>query len=310
MKLFYYQRPDGQSNFGDQLNSWLWNKLLPGIFDGDETTTFVGIGTLLNSKLPKRIAPAEKAIIFSSGVGYEKNLAVIPQCWHIYCVRGFLSARKLGIDEKLVITDGAILIRRLFHSQERKAYRYSFMPHIHHAKFAGKVWEKICAEMDWQYIDPRWSVEEVLFAISRTEILIAEAMHGAIVADALQVPWIPVTTSPRILTFKWQDWCSSLGVTYQPNYLIPLADYPAYGRGVRSSIRAMQYWSICWWQAQLGDLLQMSSKQREVTKHQLELISKNTQPCLSNEEQSERLTVRLESKLEKLKQDLEMGKFQ
>lgn len=43
MKLFYYEPGN---NFGDQLNPWLWQKLIPGILDNDETNTFVGIGTL------------------------------------------------------------------------------------------------------------------------------------------------------------------------------------------------------------------------------------------------------------------------
>jgi succinoglycan biosynthesis protein ExoV len=33
MKLFYFKDPAG--NFGDDLNLWLWPKVLPGILDED-----------------------------------------------------------------------------------------------------------------------------------------------------------------------------------------------------------------------------------------------------------------------------------
>jgi succinoglycan biosynthesis protein ExoV len=210
MKLFYYQRPDGLRNFGDWLNPWLWERLLPRIFDGDETTAFIGIGTLLNHLLPQRVPQAQKLVIFSTGAGYEQKLTSPPDSWQIYCVRGLLSARQLGLGNKLAITDGAVLVRRLFEPTGEKTSAFAFMPHVHHAKTAGTAWEWVCRQVGFQYIDPCWPVERVLSAISRTGVLLAEAMHGAIVADALRVPWIPTITSPRILTFKWQDWCSSL----------------------------------------------------------------------------------------------------
>jgi succinoglycan biosynthesis protein ExoV len=40
-------------------------------------------------------------------------------------------------------------------------------------------------------------------------------MHGAILADTLRVPWIPVITSPIINVFKWRDWTMSLGLDYR-----------------------------------------------------------------------------------------------
>ena len=59
MKLFYCQLPDG--NFGDELNTYLWPRLLPDAFDGTvpyrpkatprvelddpAETFFIGIGT-------------------------------------------------------------------------------------------------------------------------------------------------------------------------------------------------------------------------------------------------------------------------
>ncbi|MBD0337540.1 MAG: polysaccharide pyruvyl transferase family protein, partial [Cyanobacteria bacterium Co-bin13] len=226
MKLFHYQRRDGVENFGDRLNLWLWPQLLPGCFDDDAATVFVGIGTLLNHRLPERLGSAQQAVVFTTGVGYERSLRTIPPAWAIYCVRGPLSARRLGLPDSLAITDGAILLRQHYRPSGQKRFAYAFMPHIHHATFAGEVWQQICQEIGFGYIDPRWSVEEVLAAIGATEVLLAEAMHGAIAAEALRVPWLPVQTSARILPFKWQDWCASIRVPFRPVVLPPVLPYP------------------------------------------------------------------------------------
>jgi succinoglycan biosynthesis protein ExoV len=46
--------------------------------------------------------------------------------------------------------------------------------------------------------------------------VVADAMHAAIVADALRVPWVPVVLSPQSNSFKWLDWTLSLNLPYKP----------------------------------------------------------------------------------------------
>ena len=202
MKLFYYRLPKGQKNFGDDLNLWLWQQLIPDLIDRDPQIAFVGIGTLINEGLPKRTRNARKRIIFGTGVGYGKDIPKIDDSYKIYCLRGVLSARALKVDENLAITDSAVLIRRVISNQDFKKYRFSYMPHY---ELAGQGWENVCHDLGFGYIDPRWSVNKVLSIINQTETLLTEAMHGAIVADALRIPWIPVVTNSSILSFKWQD---------------------------------------------------------------------------------------------------------
>src|SRR5439155_10040399 len=45
-----------------------------------------------------------------------------------------------------------------------------------------------------------------------------ESLHGAIVADALRVPWVPlrIRRNPHTSPFKWEDWCSSMELPYGP----------------------------------------------------------------------------------------------
>ena len=305
MQLYYYQRRDQLSNFGDQLNPWLWRQLLPGAFDQDSSTVFVGIGTLLNSALPERVAQAQQVNIFSTGVGYEKPLKHISPNWRIYCVRGPLSAQKLGLPNRQGIADGGILLRRVLTPSSQKLTKFAFMPHIHHANYASPVWRQICSQLDIDYIDPSWTVEQVLEAIDRTEVLLAEAMHGAIAADALRTPWIPLVTSARILDFKWWDWCASVGLAYQPQYLTPLVStYPRLARGLRSSTRAALHWSHSLGQRPIKGLTFIGRDEQQQAVCQLRHIIRKTRPILSKEEKIEQLTIALEERLHQLDKDL------
>lgn len=288
MKLRYYKLPNGERNFGDELNPWLWEKLIPGILDEDASVAFVGIGSLINDGLPKRTRYARKTVIFGTGVGYGKELPKIDESYTIYCVRGLLSAQALGISEKLAITDGAVLIRKVFSNQAPKKYRFSYMPHY---ELAGKGWELICEKIGFGYIDPRWSVEQVLSSISETEILLAEAMHGAIIADALRVPWIPISTNSSILPFKWQDWCMSIGVEYQPIRMKRL-QHPRKSQDILTPFRTIRDWN----------------RQKEAAQA-LKQAAISQSPVLSKDSRIEMLTNQLEDKLQDFKQDVEKGVF-
>ena len=43
MKLFYFRSSYG--NFGDDINPYIWTKLIPDVIDGDDDAIFLGIGT-------------------------------------------------------------------------------------------------------------------------------------------------------------------------------------------------------------------------------------------------------------------------
>ena len=51
---------------------------------------------------------------------------------------------------------------------------------------------------------------------NKSKLVVTEAMHGAIVADAFRVKWIPVSWHNFIVDYKWRDWCGSLNMQYQP----------------------------------------------------------------------------------------------
>lgn len=306
MKLFYFIRQDRVENFGDSLNPWLWDKLLGDCLDEDEITAFIGIGTILNDLLPQRVPNARKYVVFSSGVGYEEKTTLkIDNNWTIYCVRGPLSAQKLGLSADYAVADGAILLRRIFQSTEPKEYQFSFMPHVEQAMLGDQLLQEGCTQAGIHYIDPRWPIEEILSLISRTEVLLAEAMHGAIAAEALRVPWIPIITSSRILHFKWSDWCASLNLDFQPAEIVPLVSrYP-----LANQPEYNQDWLDSLEQKESSYFQEIIKGQGQLIATQLIEITKTFSPNLSKERQIESLTTKLEERLFQLKSDLKAGKI-
>ncbi len=214
MKLYYWRGKNGLENFGDKLNKLIWDYFLPGVCEGNPKHLFIGIGTLLNNKLPH----AEKVTILGTGVGYG-ILPVSYSNWEILCVRGPLSAQSLKLDTSFSITDPAILVRNIYLRRREAKYEYSFMPHWQNDT---SFFKKICNKLDIRYISPLQNTDYIIEEILKTRHLITEAMHGAIVADSLRVPWICIQDplNPDYLPFKWIDWTMSMNLEYSPN-LIP-----------------------------------------------------------------------------------------
>jgi succinoglycan biosynthesis protein ExoV len=60
------------------------------------------------------------------------------------------------------------------------------------------------------FIDPRDDPRDVLAAVARCRLLLSEALHGVIVADALRVPWVAIAPFAPIHAAKWDDWAEAM----------------------------------------------------------------------------------------------------
>ena len=153
MKLIMWRGTE--PNFGDDLNNWIWPKLIPEVLDDFPTDLFVGIGTLLNHRLPVQ----QHKVVFGSGAGYGDRPDLKAGRWSFYCVRGPLTAQALGLPAPLAVADPGILVRTLFDGKSNgHTGPVGFMPHKDSA--ASGRWHDICAAADILYIDPRESVDD------------------------------------------------------------------------------------------------------------------------------------------------------
>jgi len=300
MKLYYYK--DQHGNFGDDLNPWLWNKLIPELLDDNESELFVGIGTLLNHRIPA----AAKKIVFGSGAGYGEA-PVIDQKWRFYCVRGPLTARKLGLDSSLALTDPAILMTDYlseFDASDNHR-KVSYMPHHESMDYAD--WKQISESAGLRFIDPGASLEQVVGLIRHAKLLVTEAMHGAIMADAMRVPWIPVSCYEHIFEFKWQDWCQSLGVDYQPVKLAPVWDaerHVATVQRVKNTIkRGLSGIGIHSSQWTPPPPVKSTAKHVASVTSQLSRLAHDTQAMLSDDRVLAEVIEKLKIKLDQLRRD-------
>lgn len=211
MKLFYYEAPTG--NVGDDLNAWLWPQLLSNILDDDSSHLIVGIGTLLNSKLPH----ADKYTILSSGLGYHDAPKYDPYTWDVKALRGPLTQKALKVETNTCLLDGGYLMPRFFQPEVIKKHKLGYIPHIDSINHGR--WEDVCSQAEMYLLDPRWPVEKFISELSSCEQVVTEAMHGAILADAYSIPWQPTKAYSYINEFKWQDWANSLDMSVKFNHI-------------------------------------------------------------------------------------------
>lgn len=232
MKPYYWESEHG--NFGDDLNLWLWDFLLPGFREVHPDVLLVGVGTVLN----KALLPEEgRKLVLGSGFGY----GALPEMsdrtlWDIRCVRGPLTAEKVGVPGDLGIVDPAVLVADMPEfANLPKRHKRSFVPHWESA-VAG-LWPVICAMAGLNYIDPRGEAKDVIREIAQSELIVAESMHGAILADAFRVPWVAVATSNSINSFKWRDWATTVDVEHRPRR-IPISTR------AEAIIKGARFWGV------------------------------------------------------------------
>jgi hypothetical protein len=205
MRLYYFQ--DERGNFGDDLNPWFWQKALGSILNDKDEEILLGIGTLINNRNKKL---GRKKLVMGSGLGYG-DLPEDLENWDFRLVRGPLSAGKLGLSANHWITDPAVMCP-IYAPLEgiEKCYPVAFMPHCDSESLGD--WHLLCEAAGIHYISPRQDFLKVFREIKQTKLLITEAMHGAILADAYRTPWVAVKCYRHILDFKWLDWMYSMNV--------------------------------------------------------------------------------------------------
>jgi len=191
-------------NFGDELNTMLWPALLPNFFDADPAERFLGIGSVLDS----RHDDVRVKLVAGAGYGGYEAPTRLDRSWVIHWVRGPRTARMLGLDAALGLGDPASLLPLIGAQADPGGTRIGFMPHFE--SMTRGHWPQAATEAGLTLIDPRGDPAAILAAIGACRVLVSEALHGVIAADALRVPWIAVRPLAAEHRPKWLDWADSL----------------------------------------------------------------------------------------------------
>lgn len=227
MTPFYWESAHG--NFGDDLNLWLWDFLLPGLREVHPELLLVGVGTVLNKAL---LPQGVSKLVVGSGFGYGAPPDLDDGEWDVRCVRGPLTAQKFGLDKKIGIIDPAVMVAEMPEFQNLpKTAEAIFVPHWEST--VGGIWPIVCKAAGLAYVDPCGEARSVIRAIAQSQLVVAESMHAAILADAFRVPWVAVTTSRSINSFKWRDWAGSLDLAYKPRHVPVSSRAEAITKGAR-----------------------------------------------------------------------------
>jgi succinoglycan biosynthesis protein ExoV len=190
-------------NFGDELNTLLWPRLLPGFFDDDPAEQFLGIGSVLDAR---HNTGAVKLVAGAGYGGYEAPPRLDAN-WIIHWVRGPRTARLLGLPEACGLGDPVMLLPEPCAGGRS----IGFMPHFESLERG--AWTAAADVAGITLIDPCGDPAAILAAIGACRVLLSEAMHGVIAADAMRVPWVALRPLALVHRAKWLDWADSMGLS-------------------------------------------------------------------------------------------------
>jgi succinoglycan biosynthesis protein ExoV len=236
LELLYFKTAGG--NFGDDLNQWFWDEVLPGWRTWAPDTVLVGIGTILVKGL---LPEGRRKLVLGSGVGYGEipDIHSNPDEWDIRCVRGPRSASALGLPPAKGLIDPAVLLPEFREfSGLGRGQDCIFIPH--HGSLGLLDWNRICEGTGIIPVSPAGDAKTIIRRIATARSVIAESMHAAIIADAFRVPWRSVAISRAFNAFKWQDWAESVEVDLQvTRFFSSLRDVQSLLGRIRSPGRAL-----------------------------------------------------------------------
>lgn len=202
-------------NFGDCLNDWVWPHYIPQWQTILPDYMLCGIGSLLNHRLKQEVPK----IIMGCGYGHGE-FPRIDRTFLFMWVRGPRTAREIhqrtGLEVPF-IADPALLLSDMLQGETRKRWSLSYIPHCS-ANMLPECWQflqEVCDAAGVHLIDVHSDRSQVITEIRESEKVATEALHGAIVADAFRIPWLPLTRR-GVFGFKWHDWCESMQLRYLP----------------------------------------------------------------------------------------------
>lgn len=207
MKLLKYCGIDG-GNFGDDINLQLWDRLFPNLSELKGKVLFYGVGTLLDGRHDQSV----RKVVLGAGIG-EAHAALADANWDFRWVRGPKTAAEFGLSQDRALGDSAILWPELTTGHAVQG-PVGLIPH--YATWDSFDWAGVAKNAGMVAINPRQSPTAVIAQMRSCARILTESLHGAICADAMEIPWAACVLAHRFNEFKWRDWLATIDRPYAP----------------------------------------------------------------------------------------------
>lgn len=161
----------------------------------------------------------------------QKVKELSTKSWTIHAVRGQRTRSalqdRLGWQVPDVVGDPGLLFP-LVHSANTSSRpdNVSVVPHYSHK---GLVTRDLVESQDCNFVDVERAPEQVADDIASSKLVISTSLHGIILAQAYQVPWVWLRISDRHLAgndFKFDDFISTLDSTQVVAVSTTVSDVP------------------------------------------------------------------------------------
>lgn len=204
MRVVY---PAGTGNVGDELNAWMWRELIGDC--SNDGVALLGVGSILNKDFCSRLHDARQIVVLGTGAGYGP-LPLIDDRWTFHAVRGPRTAAKLGLPADAAVADAAYLLATLDWQPVSPGPTKRTVVIPHHRSLKLIDWETLCEAHGLSLLSPLLPVDVFFRRLSEASFVLAEAMHGAILADILRIPWRSFSFGGQFNQEKWLDWAEAL----------------------------------------------------------------------------------------------------
>lgn len=180
------------------------------------------IGSVINNSIPEE----PRKIVVGSGFGYgqalrRENLS----SYRVLFTRGPITNMILDLPPAHEAIDLAYALVLMGYVQAEERNRVLVIPHHSNPCVRLLFSESNQAYYplgDYWIMNPFANLHVVIKLISEARYVISEAMHGAIIADSLRVPWVSASFGGKVYELKWHDWLLSFGEKYSPIVLAPM----------------------------------------------------------------------------------------
>lgn len=204
----------GFNNFGDLITPVLLQKIgyTPVNSMDVNSGEFIFVGSILDS-----IHNDYNGVILGSGFLKNNRQKQLKKAT-VLGVRGEFSKKLLGIEERVHLGDGGLILPKFFKERPAKKYKIGIIPHysdIHDVRILN--WMKNFGDSS-KIISVCRDAETVFYDICSCEYIISSSLHGLVVADSLGISnlWIKLSDLCGSGEFKFHDYYTAFSEKRYP----------------------------------------------------------------------------------------------